>query len=138
MGDSTSLLHKTVRTLPPPLLQHYKADYAYLQNKKQHPALSTDLSDWHITQSYQTPSNQVKENRRLDAVFEEALISENLAVDWIMETELMQKKREPLPTAVPGEKLPTNVERFLEASKEIPILVKQSLSILKRELGLRQ
>ena len=32
-----------------------------------------------------------------------------------METELMQKKREPLPTAVPGEKLPTNVERFLEA-----------------------
>lgn len=47
---------------------------------------------------------------RLDAVFEEALISENLAVDWIMETELMQRKREPLPTAVPGEKLPTNVE----------------------------
>ena len=43
---------------------------------------------------------------RLDAVFEEALISENLAVDWIMETELMQRKREPLPTAVPGEKLP--------------------------------
>ena len=68
---------------------------------------------------------------RLDAVFEEALISENLAVDWIMETELMQKKREPLPTAVPGEKLPTNVERFLEASKGEALMFFDSYEALK-------
>lgn len=68
---------------------------------------------------------------RLDAVFEEALISENLAVDWIMETELMQRKRKPLPAAVPGEKLPTNVERFLEASKGEALMFFDSYEALK-------
>ena len=38
---------------------------------------------------------------RLDAAFELAPISDYLATDWLMETELMQKKRMPLPVALP-------------------------------------
>lgn len=53
---------------------------------------------------------------RMDAVFESVPISDDLATDWVMETELMEKKRQPLPVAAAGEKLPTNVERFFEAS----------------------
>lgn len=49
---------------------------------------------------------------RLDAAFELAPISDHLATDWLMETELMQKKRMPLPVVLPGEKMPTNVEPF--------------------------
>ena len=59
---------------------------------------------------------------RLDVAVELAPISDYLATDWLMETELMQKKRMPLPVALPGEKMPTNVERFLEASKGEPLL----------------
>ena len=68
---------------------------------------------------------------RLDAAFESAPISDYLATDWLMETELMQKKRMPLPVALPGEKMPTNVERFLEASKGEPLLYFDSYDALK-------
>ena len=53
---------------------------------------------------------------QMDAVFEEAPISDNLASDWFMETELMEKVCTSLPVVSAGEKLPTNVERFMEAS----------------------
>ncbi|WP_294473002.1 DUF3843 family protein [uncultured Bacteroides sp.] len=69
---------------------------------------------------------------RLDAVFEEAPISDFLAVDWMMETELMQKKREPVPVASPGEKMPENVERFLEASGGEPLMFFDSYEALKK------
>lgn len=69
---------------------------------------------------------------RLDAVFEQAPISDNLAVDWLMENELMQKKREPLPVAAPDEALPTNVARFLEASGGEPLLFFDSYQSLKQ------
>lgn len=52
----------------------------------------------------------------MNAVFESAPISDDLSVSWLMEPELMQKKRQPLPVVVPGEKLSTNVARFMEAS----------------------
>lgn len=68
---------------------------------------------------------------RLDAAFELAPISDYLATDWLLETELMQKKRMPLPVALPGEKMPTNVERFLEASKGEPLLYFDSYDALK-------
>lgn len=68
---------------------------------------------------------------RLDAAFESAPISEHLAPGWMMETELMQKKREPLPVALPGEKMPTNVERFFEASKGEPLMFFDSYDALK-------
>lgn len=53
---------------------------------------------------------------RLDAVFEEAPISEHLAENWLMDTKLMEKKRRPLPIASLGDKLPADVELFLQAS----------------------
>lgn len=68
---------------------------------------------------------------RLDAAFESAPISDNLAEGWLLETELMQKKCEPLPVAVPGEKQPTNVERFLEASNGEDLLFFDSYEALK-------
>ena len=68
---------------------------------------------------------------RLDAAFELAPISDYLATDWLLETELMQKKRMPLPIALPGEKMPANVERFLEASKGEPLLYFNSYDALK-------
>ena len=68
---------------------------------------------------------------RLDAAFELAPISDYLATDWLLETELMQKKRMPLPIALPGEKMPANVERFLEASKGEPLLYFDSYDALK-------
>ncbi|WP_277133982.1 MULTISPECIES: DUF3843 family protein [Bacteroides] len=68
---------------------------------------------------------------RLDAVFESAPISEYLAPGWMMETELMQKKREPLPVALPGEKMPTNVERFFEASNGESLMFFGSYNALK-------
>ena len=67
----------------------------------------------------------------LDEAFEEAPISDHLAVDWMMETELMQKKRTPLPAVPVGEKLPTNVERFLEASGGEQLLYFNSYQSLK-------
>lgn len=69
---------------------------------------------------------------RLDAVFEEAPISDFLAEDWMMETELMERKREPLPVASPGEKMPENVERFLEASGGESLTFFDSYDALKR------
>lgn len=69
---------------------------------------------------------------RLDAVFEEAPISDFLAEDWMMETELMERKREPLPVASPGEKMPENVERFLEASGGESLMFFDSYDALKR------
>lgn len=68
---------------------------------------------------------------RLDVAFELAPISDYLATDWLIETELMQKKRKPLPVAVPGEKLPTDVERFLAASNGEPLLYFDSYKALK-------
>lgn len=68
---------------------------------------------------------------RMDAVFELAPISDDLAADWLMETELMEKKRQPLPVVVPGEKLPTNVEHFLEASHGEPLMYFDSYDSLK-------
>ena len=68
---------------------------------------------------------------RLDAAFESAPISEHLAPDWLMEKELMQRKRTPLPEALPGEKMPLNVERFLEASKGKPLMYFDSYDALK-------
>lgn len=68
---------------------------------------------------------------RLDALFESAPISEHLAPDWLMETKLMQKKCQPLPSALPGEKLPIDVERFLEASKGEPLMFFDSYDALK-------
>lgn len=67
----------------------------------------------------------------LDAAFESAPISEHLAVDWLMETELMERQREPLPAVVPGEKLPTNVERFFEASGGESLMFFDSYAMLK-------
>lgn len=68
---------------------------------------------------------------RLDAAFESAPISDSLATEWLLETELMQKKREPLPVAASGEKQPTNVERFLEASKGEALMFFDSYEALK-------
>ncbi len=68
---------------------------------------------------------------RLDVAFELAPISDHLATEWLMETELMQKKRMPLPVALPGEKMPTDVERFLEASNGEPLLYIDSYRALK-------
>lgn len=67
----------------------------------------------------------------LNESFEEAPISDHLAVDWLMESELMQKKRMPLPVIVEGEKLPTNVELFLQASGREPVLYFDSYDLLK-------
>lgn len=69
---------------------------------------------------------------RLDAIFEEAPISDFLAEDWMMETELMERKREPLPVASFGEKMPENVERFLEASGGESLMFFDSYDALKR------
>lgn len=69
---------------------------------------------------------------RLDAIFEEAPISDFLAEDWMMETELMERKREPLPVASSGEKMPENVERFLEASGGESLMFFDSYDALKR------
>lgn len=54
--------------------------------------------------------------KKLDSVFEEAPVSENLAGDWFLETSLMMKECSLLPIASLDEKLPTNVDRFLKAS----------------------
>lgn len=49
---------------------------------------------------------------QLEDVFEKAPISDGLAGDWLMESELMEKQRTALPVASPGDQLPVNVERF--------------------------
>ena len=54
---------------------------------------------------------------RLDAAFESAPISDELASNWMMDRRLMEKEREPLPEIVPGAALPADVEHFLEAGK---------------------
>lgn len=54
--------------------------------------------------------------RQMEAVFEEAPISDDLVDVWFVEPELMEKKRTALPVASLDEKMPTNVERFLKAS----------------------
>lgn len=67
----------------------------------------------------------------LDQVFEEAPISDGLAGDWLMETELMAKQRTALPDVVAGGKLPANVERFMEASGGEPLMFFDSYTALK-------
>ncbi|MDD3038367.1 DUF3843 family protein [Bacteroides sp.] len=67
----------------------------------------------------------------LDEVFEEAPISEGLAGDWLMETELMEKPRTILPAASMNEKLPVNVERFLKASGGEALMFFDSYTALK-------
>ncbi len=54
--------------------------------------------------------------KRLDEAFEQAPISNHLADDWLMEAGLMDVERTELPVALPGEKMPENVARFMEAS----------------------
>ena len=71
---------------------------------------------------------------RLDAAFESAPVSENLAADWVMETGQMEKKRSPLPVAVAGNKLPEDVERFLESSTGEPLLFFDSYELLRHFL----
>lgn len=69
---------------------------------------------------------------QMDEAFEEAPISEHLATDWMMETELMQKKRTPIHLADMKDVLPTNVERFLAASDGEPLMYFDSYSSLCR------
>jgi len=68
----------------------------------------------------------------MDQAFEEAPISENLATDWMMESELMQKKRTPIHLADMRDVLPTNVERFLTASDGEPLMFFDSYAALCR------
>ena len=68
---------------------------------------------------------------QLEAVFETAPISDGLAGDWLMESELMEKKRTALPVAAPGDQLPVNVERFLKASGGEPLMFFDSYEALK-------
>ena len=67
----------------------------------------------------------------LDEVFEEAPISDGLAGDWLMETELMEKQRAALPVALMDEKLPVNVERFMKASGGEALMFFDSYAALK-------
>lgn len=60
--------------------------------------------------------------QKLDAAFEQAPISSHLALDWVMETRLMNVPRTELPVSVPGEKLPENVANFMEASGGEPLM----------------
>lgn len=69
--------------------------------------------------------------KQLDQVFEEAPISDALAGDWMMETELMEKERTVLPIASLDEELPVNVERFLKASGGEPLMYFASYAALK-------
>ena len=68
---------------------------------------------------------------RLDAAFESAPISDELASNWMMDRRLMEKEREPLPEIVPGAALPTDVELFLEAGKGEPLMFFDSYDALK-------
>lgn len=68
---------------------------------------------------------------QMDAVFEEAPISDNLADSWFIEPELMEKKRTALPVASLDEKMPTNVERFLKASGGEALMYFDSYAALK-------
>lgn len=67
----------------------------------------------------------------LDKAFEEAPISEALAGDWLMETELMQKQLTRIPEIHEGEKQPTNVARFLKASGGKPLMYFNSYDALR-------
>lgn len=68
---------------------------------------------------------------RLDAAFESAPISDELASNWMMDRRLMEKEREPLPEIVPGAALPADVEHFLEAGKGEPLMFFDSYDALK-------
>ena len=68
---------------------------------------------------------------QLEDVFEKAPISDGLAGDWLMESELMEKQRTALPVASPGDQLPVNVERFLKASGREPLMFFDSYEALK-------
>lgn len=68
---------------------------------------------------------------KVNGAFEEAPMSDELAGDWLMETELMEKQRTSLPVALPDEKLPTNVERFMKASGGESLLFFDSYAALK-------
>lgn len=67
----------------------------------------------------------------MDGVFEEAPISEALAGDWLVETELMQKQLAQIPEFKEGEKLPANIDRFLKASGGKPLMFFNSYSALR-------
>lgn len=67
----------------------------------------------------------------LNAVFEKAPISDGLAGDWLMETELMEKQRTILPVVEDDDKLPTNVERFLKVSGGESLMFFDSYDSLK-------
>lgn len=69
--------------------------------------------------------------QQMDAVFEEAPISDELVNNWFLETEVMERKRSALPVALPDEKLPTNVERFMNASGGESLMYFDSYAALK-------
>lgn len=68
---------------------------------------------------------------KVNEVFEEAPMSDGLAGDWLMETELMEKQRIFLPIVSLDEKLPVNVERFMKASGGESLLYFDSYAALK-------
>lgn len=69
--------------------------------------------------------------RQMEAVFEEAPISDDLVDVWFVEPELMEKKRSALLVASLDEKMPTNVERFLKASGGEELMYFDSYAALK-------
>lgn len=70
--------------------------------------------------------------RELELAFEQAPVSDGLAGDWLLESELMEKVRTALPVASPGGSLPTNVERFMKASGGEALMFFDSYAALKR------
>ncbi len=68
----------------------------------------------------------------MEDVFEQAPISENLAPDWLLPAEQMQKECTPLPEPGIDGKLPHNVERFLKASGGESLMFFHSYKVLKR------
>lgn len=69
---------------------------------------------------------------RMDAEFESAPVSNFLAEEWFIETQMMRRERKPVRVAVPGEKLPVDVEHFLEASGGEPLMFFDSYDALKK------
>lgn len=69
--------------------------------------------------------------KRMDELFESAPVSESLAEEWFIERQTMERERKPVRVPVPGEKLPVDVERFLEASEGEPLMFFESYDALK-------
>lgn len=70
--------------------------------------------------------------KELEVAFEQAPVSDGLAGDWLMESELMEKERTVLPIASADDRLPTNVERFMKASGGESLMFFDSYTALKR------